>query len=796
MSWPLASHFSAMLQNPRIAFRDPQLQRCSVEKDPRRQPRPWAGAFAVVYKGIDANGKDPFAVRVFTTESPERRERYDLISAYLKGRKINCLVDFEYRDRSIRSASDGKWYPLIVMEWVQGETLFHWVRARCVESNGPALAQTAQRWVDLVQELAQASVAHGDLQHANVMVTPAGEIKLVDYDCLCVPALVGRRNLEVGVPPYQHPDRNEKTLLAPDLDNFSALVIYVALRALAADPALWQRHIEQTGYDKLLFRPEDFQAPADSALYRDLIRSPAADVRELTPRLFGCFRGRADEVPPLGHLANSYAKVEQLLKRQQWEAAVDVLNRRGQFRDAPQRLKPLIRQAYEHVCRQQAWQAFQRIPEQTSEASDRRLVHAWNEALFAGFEPAERQRVRVAEARRRVALVDVLCHLAGQSSGGTTLTEEQSLVEAAHGLPQGYQYSLGPRVEKARRRVTAVTRLEKVLAQPTSEAAIVAAWRAVEEAKCEALIDPSHRPRIELAGRRAEVIKALKTVADDLPADRRDRRILEAWQQDLLADCREADRWRPDYEAAVAREELLKRLRSAVDDHDEAAIARLSEDPYLAEYPLPAEWGGVVKTARDRIGRTEALWEAVRDEQRSAFCERFDVRLVRACPERFAPYESLLARWIRSEVLSPERLGLRPAADRASVVPVDKPPGSHRVRFVWPEARFSDQCVLTICAQQPGPEAVPEETALLHRVCVDRQSWESGGNAWLLHTEPDWAGAYVVVWAVVDLGFRTFYSLPLVLGRLGDRSRWKWKGLRSIFAGRAEHLPAQRQESE
>lgn len=442
MSWPLASHFSAVLQNPRIAFRDPLLQQCTIQKDARRQPRPWAGAFAVVYKGIAPDGKEPFAVRVFTTESPERRERDGQISAYLKGRKLKCLCDFEYRDRSIRSAGDGKWYPVIFMEWVQGETLFNWARARCLEGNGPAMAAAARRWIEVVSELAATCVTHGDLQHANVMVTTSGELKLVDYDCMCVPALVGRRNLEVGVEPYQHPGRNEKTLLSLDLDNFSALMIYVALRALAADPKLWQKYVESTGYDKLLFRTEDFQAPAQSALYHDLMHSPEADVRDLTQQLFSLLRGPLDRVPPLGHLANSFAKVEQLLLRQEWDAAVDALNRRGQFRDAPEHLKPLIRQAYEHVCRQQAWTAFARLPAETSEANDRSLVASWNEALFAGFEPAEKQRVRVAEARRRVTLLDRLCYLVQQSSGQITLAAEQGIADAAAQLPQGYKYSL------------------------------------------------------------------------------------------------------------------------------------------------------------------------------------------------------------------------------------------------------------------------------------------------------------------------------------------------------------------
>ena len=178
------------------------------------------------------DGQAPFAIRIFTTESPERRERYDLISEYLKGRKLNCLVEFEYRDNSIRSAGDGKWYPLILMDWVQGETLFDWVRARGAGRQPRGHGRRGRPLDGAVQELSDDSVAHGDLQHANVMVNAGAlELKLVDYDGMCVPALVGRRNLEVGVEPYQHPQRSAGTLLSLDLDNFSALVIYVALRA-------------------------------------------------------------------------------------------------------------------------------------------------------------------------------------------------------------------------------------------------------------------------------------------------------------------------------------------------------------------------------------------------------------------------------------------------------------------------------------------------------------------------------------------------------------------------------------
>lgn len=301
MPWPLASDFSAIVQHPRLAFRDPALQGCRIERNSFNQPRTWSGAFAVVYKGLDSEGK-AWAIRAFTSESCERREHYEQISVHLKSRTPECLVDFEYRDAAIRSAGDGKWYPLLVMDWVEGMTLWAWVGTKCRKNKGPSLAKGARHWLKLIEELNAAEIAHGDLQHANVLVTPAGRLKLVDYDGMCVPALAGRRNLETGVRPYQHPQRNESTLLSASLDNFSALVIYVALRALAADTKLWAQYVEQPGYDKLLFRSEDFADREQSALYHALMNSPEPEVRTLAAQLFSFARGSLDAVPPLTDL--------------------------------------------------------------------------------------------------------------------------------------------------------------------------------------------------------------------------------------------------------------------------------------------------------------------------------------------------------------------------------------------------------------------------------------------------------------------------------------------------------------
>jgi hypothetical protein len=55
--------------------------------------------------------------------------------------------------------------------------------------------------------------------------------------------------------------------------------------------------------------------------------------------------------------------------------------------------------------------------------------------------------------------------------------------------------------------------------------------------------------------------------------------------------------------------------------------------------------------------------------------------------------------------------------------------------------------------------------------------WETSGGSRLLESQPSWAGAYVVVWAKIDLGFLAFYSHPLVLGRIEPPPRgWRrWR---------------------
>ncbi|MGH8545126.1 MAG: hypothetical protein ACREX3_16170 [Gammaproteobacteria bacterium] len=239
-------------------------------------PKPASGANAVVYKGIKPGGFFSFtktwAIRCFLRPISDHAERYEAISRHLRKVRLRYDVDFQFLKQGIQIGST--WFPIVKMQWAEGDLLhshiekqlrFPWV-----------LATLRAQWVTLVRDLEAARVAHGDLQHGNILVR-GGSFQLVDYDGMWVPALKGRHATETGHRAYQHPERSEQDY-GQEIDRFSALVIYLSLAALEQDATLWERF--HTG-DNLIFVREDFLQVGRSAIWQQLRRIGSAQIDQL-----------------------------------------------------------------------------------------------------------------------------------------------------------------------------------------------------------------------------------------------------------------------------------------------------------------------------------------------------------------------------------------------------------------------------------------------------------------------------------------------------------------------------------
>ena len=299
MAWPGITEFSSAIQNPGRCFADPELsggQLAVYDRGGRAgMPIVSAGNFAAVYQ-VSHQGRS-YAVRCFTRAVNDQHERYGQLDAFLRATLPPAFVEFEYLQQGILVAGD--WYPIVKMEWVNGEPMNKFVQNSLNTPN--SLQVIAARWRGLVSALRSLSIAHNDLQHGNVMVQQDRSLRLVDYDAMFLPQYQGQTSPENGHQHFQHPLRKSENY-NENVDNFPALVIYLSLLALAADPGLWDRFYND---DNLLFRKVDYGDPPNSQCFQALKSSQDETVRYLTAYLEQCCASQVEAVPDLESILNA-----------------------------------------------------------------------------------------------------------------------------------------------------------------------------------------------------------------------------------------------------------------------------------------------------------------------------------------------------------------------------------------------------------------------------------------------------------------------------------------------------------
>ena len=286
---PLIGDYDEAIRAGKYRFKDPALRAAAPVMNQRpvsggffTEPARASGSFAVAYKMKMPDGRLR-AVRCYFAENAQHSRRYSVLHTDLPAKLKDYTVDFRYLDQGIRadSAASAPFLPVVDMEWVQGRELRQYVAHIADHRDISRLRALAEAWLTLIERMRAANIAHGDLSGNNVMVRDNGALALIDYDGMYTPALEKLASVEAGAPDYQHPAAVERRVYGPDMDRFSALLIYVTLRALQERPELWKPHSEYNSAgdlesDHMLFRVEDLQTPAASPLFRELaaLRDP------------------------------------------------------------------------------------------------------------------------------------------------------------------------------------------------------------------------------------------------------------------------------------------------------------------------------------------------------------------------------------------------------------------------------------------------------------------------------------------------------------------------------------------
>ncbi|MEU4203682.1 hypothetical protein AB0F64_27570 [Streptomyces sp. NPDC026294] len=296
--FPSGAAYAEALQHTRLCFQHPDLKGARAELTGLGLPRAVSGAFASVFSLTSAASGQRYAVKCFTRHVPDQEQRYEAISSRLAlldpaGLSQPWKLGFEYLTDAVRVGND--LYPVLKMDWIDAVTLSAWLDAHHADRS--AVSGLADRFEALTRDLSAHGIAHGDLQHGNLLVVSDGTFRLVDYDGMYVPALAGLGGTERGHRNYQSPLRGSDDFGA-ELDRFSAWVIFLSLKAIAADPALWNRLHEPSG-EFLLLTEEDFTSPAGSTGLRTLLAHTDRTVSDLAEQVRSLAFQPLELLPPL-----------------------------------------------------------------------------------------------------------------------------------------------------------------------------------------------------------------------------------------------------------------------------------------------------------------------------------------------------------------------------------------------------------------------------------------------------------------------------------------------------------------
>jgi hypothetical protein len=272
--FPTGFQYQEAVQHPARCFADPELKGASCERMAMGLPKMISGNFASVFPMTSAAG-NRYAVKCFTRTVVNQMERYSAIGDCLGKVQPWWATGFEYMPNGIEVETDR--YPILRMNWVRGLTLGNWIAQNFA---APSAIENIGRLFDsLVADLSAMGIAHGDLQSGNLIVADAGTLRLVDYDGMYVQGLEAFPPGEVGHPDYQRRERSQADY-GPSMDRFSAWLISLSLKILAAEPGMLDR-LNPSRDEYLLLNRQDFLDLRSSPRFAILSSSQNAEVRRL-----------------------------------------------------------------------------------------------------------------------------------------------------------------------------------------------------------------------------------------------------------------------------------------------------------------------------------------------------------------------------------------------------------------------------------------------------------------------------------------------------------------------------------
>lgn len=186
-----------------------------------------SGGFATVYRAQDLRDGETVAVKVLHAQYAqdptfvERFRREARLAHSLTSPYVVRILDY--------GQFEGQYY--LVMEYVRGRTL-----AQIIRERAPLPVEQALAWARQICEALEAAwragIVHRDIKPQNIMITPQGQVKVMDFGIARVPFLstLTQTGAFLGTPQYMSPEQVKDQPVDTRSDLYSlGIVLYEML---------------------------------------------------------------------------------------------------------------------------------------------------------------------------------------------------------------------------------------------------------------------------------------------------------------------------------------------------------------------------------------------------------------------------------------------------------------------------------------------------------------------------------------------------------------------------------------
>lgn len=287
--WPNIHNYIEAITDRYGSFRT--LTSVSLPLNESGRPYMISGNFSVIFKVIVDD--KPMALKCYIRRCHRSISDNQHIINYLT--KLDSsespFVRFALLESELYVFDDygkGDWYPAVLMEWIEGETLGCAIKRALKMGNQSKLNSLAAEFDRMALWLKANRCAHGDLKFDNIVLSDNNRMLLVDYDGIFIPGLDTKYSCELGTHDFQHPLR-DMLEFGEHTDDYSIVVISVTLHAAADYPDLFGEadwtttplFAERTITDYLT---EQWLSLGKTHLVElvELLDSPTPDIEELT----------------------------------------------------------------------------------------------------------------------------------------------------------------------------------------------------------------------------------------------------------------------------------------------------------------------------------------------------------------------------------------------------------------------------------------------------------------------------------------------------------------------------------